>query len=202
MKKILQKIKTYTNQKKGFTLLETLIAIFILSLALTGPIYIATLAIRSSVETRDNISAYYLAEEAIEVIRNVRDTNSLNGRNWIGVAFDNNLRKCVSAGSAKNTCVMTTGSDNQYIFTPCTGSTCEPLVFTPTQTITYGAPTFDPSLDIQSKFTRSIYIDEIHINKEMIAHSIVTWQDKGRERKLEITEHLFNQDYNQYYTDN
>ncbi|MBC7766986.1 type II secretion system protein, partial [Arenimonas sp.] len=74
MKKNIRKL----NQNKGFTLLETLVAIFILTLSLTGPVYIASVAFHNTIDSRDNISAQYIAEEVIEVIRNKRDGYILN----------------------------------------------------------------------------------------------------------------------------
>lgn len=61
----------------GFTILETLVAISILLLALTAPLVIVSQALRSSYFSRDQITAYYLAQEAIEYLRNKRDNQGL-----------------------------------------------------------------------------------------------------------------------------
>ena len=62
----------------GFTILETLVAISILILALTAPLVIVSQALKSSYFSRDQITAYYLAQEAIEYIRNKRDNQGLS----------------------------------------------------------------------------------------------------------------------------
>ncbi len=58
----------------GFTLIETLVAITLLVLAITGPLQIASNALNSSYDARDEITAYYLAVEGIEYIKNARDS--------------------------------------------------------------------------------------------------------------------------------
>ncbi|MES2409307.1 MAG: prepilin-type N-terminal cleavage/methylation domain-containing protein [Patescibacteria group bacterium] len=76
MKNLKSKIKKVVNVKisKGFTLIETLVAITLLVLAVTGPLQIAANALFSSYYARDEITAYYLAVEGIEYIKNSRDS--------------------------------------------------------------------------------------------------------------------------------
>jgi type II secretory pathway pseudopilin PulG len=72
---------------QGFTLDESLVAIFILVLAVTGAFSAATSGINSAIHSKNQIVAFYLAQEAIEQIRNMRDENGLNGRSWLyGIA--------------------------------------------------------------------------------------------------------------------
>ena len=58
---------------RGFTLLETFVAITILMFAVVGPLTIVSKALNASYDSRDQITAFYLAQDAIEYIRNVRD---------------------------------------------------------------------------------------------------------------------------------
>jgi prepilin-type N-terminal cleavage/methylation domain-containing protein len=205
--------KTHTkniSHQKGFTLLETLIAVFILTLALTGPVYIATLAIRSSVESRDNVSAYYLAEEAIEVIRNARDTmslqNTISDTTWLtsitgGINCSNS-----KTASPITSCVMTrSGSTGVYTFTQCSG-TCPALAFNPSGSIIYGQNDSSGATTI-SKFTREIYLQtaaqdtatDERAFKEIDLVVTVKWNDRGRNKQLKLVERLHNQQYAKYY---
>lgn len=80
---------TLFQKKKnaGFTLLETLVGVSILILAITATFTAAQSGLSSSIESRDQITAFFLAQEAVEMIRNIRDENSIQNINWLtGVA--------------------------------------------------------------------------------------------------------------------
>lgn len=205
MKKILLTIKKRMQEKKGFTLLETLVAVFILTLALTGPIYIASLAIRSSVETRDNITAYYLAEEAIEYIRNERDFNSFKGTqfSWLGDTLGGAIYNCLTMVDATEKKVCNIGIDynGAYYLSNCDQNVCQPLTFNPNSNAVYGGPV-DLNNALYSKFTRQITLDVIDLNSEILVTAKITWEDKGRQREFEIQERLHKQDYERYYAEN
>ncbi len=63
--------------KKGLTMVETLVAISILTIAVIGPLGIIAQALHTSYYTRDQMTAYYLAQEAVEHVRNLRDNQGL-----------------------------------------------------------------------------------------------------------------------------
>ncbi len=65
------------NKERGLTLVETLVAISILTIAVVGPLGIIAQALHTSYYTRDQMTAYYLAQEAIEYVRNLRDNQSI-----------------------------------------------------------------------------------------------------------------------------
>src|SRR5437870_3817634 len=71
------------NQEKGFTMIEMIVAIAILVSALIV-IYTAFAASYAlAINASDRIVAAYLAQEGIEIVRNVRDNNWLSGNpNW------------------------------------------------------------------------------------------------------------------------
>jgi len=68
---------------QGFTLIETLVAIIILTVAIAGPLTIASKSLSSALLARDQITAFFLAQEGVELVRNTRDTNSLTGNPWL-----------------------------------------------------------------------------------------------------------------------
>jgi prepilin-type N-terminal cleavage/methylation domain-containing protein len=72
-----------SSQQKGFTLVESLVAIAILVLVITGAFSAAQTGISSSTISKEQIVAFYLAQEQIEAIRNIRDENSINGIYWL-----------------------------------------------------------------------------------------------------------------------
>lgn len=72
------------NLKKGFTLLEALVATSILMVAVAAPITIAQKGLSSAVYSKNQMIASYLAQDAIEYIKNVRDTQVIQNNPWLG----------------------------------------------------------------------------------------------------------------------
>ena len=80
--------------RNGFTLIESIVAIFLLTVGAVGAFSLlqSTLAFASVYSSQ--LTAAYLAQEGIEIIRNIRDTNFLEGGAWdggIGVGADYRL---------------------------------------------------------------------------------------------------------------
>jgi len=61
------------KKEKGFTLVETLIAISILMIAIASPINLAQKALSSAILSRDQMTASFLAQDGLEAIKNLRD---------------------------------------------------------------------------------------------------------------------------------
>lgn len=76
--------KLIRKNQEGFTLTEVLISMMILTIAIVS----ATSLLVGLIDTNKNIvdkqKAYYLAQEGLEAIRNMRDTNWLNNIDWNG----------------------------------------------------------------------------------------------------------------------
>ena len=77
-------IQTVQNER-GFTLIETFVAVGILMVALVGPLTLAQRALSVSIVSADQVTAFYLAQDAVEYIRNVRDSNVINGDDWLNL---------------------------------------------------------------------------------------------------------------------
>lgn len=75
--KKLQKIFLNFNPMMGFTILETIVALAIVSLVIAGVFTAVRTGLVGSVHSKDEVKAFYLAQEAIEILRNKRDTNKL-----------------------------------------------------------------------------------------------------------------------------
>lgn len=77
------KIKNFMSYRKhgklnrGFTLVETLVAISILSISILGTFTAVQRGLATSTFAKDQVTAFYLIQEAIEGVRNIRDTNGL-----------------------------------------------------------------------------------------------------------------------------
>ncbi len=103
IKKIKIKIKNYelkiSAKRAGFTILEAIVAIAILSLSISGSFSAVQKSLSESIIAKDEIKAFYLAQEAVEIIRNKRDVNQLNkinngSGNWLAGISENVVDPC------------------------------------------------------------------------------------------------------------
>ena len=62
---------------RGFSLIETLMALFVLMVGVIGSFAVVSQAIRTSPTARQELIAAQLAQEGIEISRNVRDNTLL-----------------------------------------------------------------------------------------------------------------------------
>lgn len=78
------------NQKKAFTLIEVLVACAILIILITAVVDLGVTLINAAVLTRQRTVAYYLGQEGIETVRQIRDSNSVDGNdqtNWNSLVY-------------------------------------------------------------------------------------------------------------------
>lgn len=66
-----------TAQRRGFTLIETLVAVSLLVIAIVAPMSLVAQSLTTAYYARDQVAAYSLAQEGIEAVRAVRDGNIL-----------------------------------------------------------------------------------------------------------------------------
>ena len=102
----------------GFTLVETLVAVAILMIAIAGPLTVAEKGLSASIYARDQLMASYLAQDAMEYIRNIVDTNQIimhetpnpDNITWLDSTADgiNDLTVC----TFDDPCLVDTINDN------------------------------------------------------------------------------------------
>lgn len=78
-------------KQKGQTLIEGIVAIFIIIVGIVGALILALSAFSSSVESEEQVKATNFAREALEVVRNIRDTNYLKRVDFPDINFDTDL---------------------------------------------------------------------------------------------------------------
>ena len=171
---------------KGFTLIETLVAITVLLLSVSAPLSIAAKALFSAYYARDQITAYYLADEAIEYVKNARDTTFLNdvfgntGQNaWLG-----GLGNCIDQGNGSfNGCYFeaTQAFSSQSALSSCPSEGdggCPKLRFC-TDTKLWG----HTAGCTESKFSRKVEVipqlNNTTPNDEAIIRVTIEWPGQG-----------------------
>jgi Tfp pilus assembly protein PilV len=76
-------MKIFFKQKnKGFTLVETLVAVSIFTMSLLGIMSVLASSIADTTYAKQKMTATYLAQEGIEYMRNMRDTNMFFTSTW------------------------------------------------------------------------------------------------------------------------
>ncbi len=168
--------KLLKNHKKGFTLVETIIATAVILLSITGPLTIATRSLTSAVFARDQVTAFYLAQEAVEFIRNKRDNNTLSNTLWT-----DGLSECIG-----QLCIIdaTKDIDNVDAFKTCVGP-CEKLK------ISNGGLYGYDSLWVSTRFTRKIIINPIN-NNEVNIDVTISWESGPIKKSFTISENILN----------
>ena len=72
------------DNKSGFSLIEVLVGIMVLTVAIVAASNTLGTLVRSNENNMKAMQAYYLAQEGIEAVRNVRDSNWLHNSYWLG----------------------------------------------------------------------------------------------------------------------
>lgn len=174
------------HSTRGFTLVETLVAITVIVTAIVGPLYAVQQSLSASRSAREQLVASSLAQEGVEFVRGVRDSNFLQNnaspgsRTWLG-GFDG-----------------TTGSASTYancITAPCVVDSTQNTI---SRTVT---PLYLSSTGLYNQassgtvtpYTRTVQLTAVSgSTTEMVVTVTVTWTTRGQSRNVTITERLHN----------
>lgn len=184
----------YKIPSKGFTLIETLVAITLLTVAIVAPMSLAAQSLAAAYYARDQITAFFLAQEAIEAVRSVRDAQILEiaqntgseGVDLFGPVPLGNVPFTIDAGEVEADQAITT----------CNG-TCPPLQTDGTLYGYYDNPPVNPppagSGWQNSNFTRTVKAAYVNGDEDEIRLTVtVTWKTGAfQERSFSISENLY-----------
>ena len=175
-----KKIRNYKMRlNNGFTMIESLVAISVLAISIIGPMTIASKSLLSAIFSRDQITAFYLAQEAVEFVRNARDENNIQGNeNWLAGNIDicRNGNVCIAdiieiPGNQVKQCFGGAGScpvlkydDNINFYTYKSG--------------------------VDSKFTREIQLTKINDREEEIKVTL-SWETGFLNKIFVVKENIF-----------
>ena len=170
----------FNNTNKGFSLLESMIAIGILLVAVVAPLSTIGDSLAQIYVARDQMVAINLAQEGIEAVRQVRDSNMIKG--W-------------REGSPRNTLWNAGGLDTQGFYsvdlsetpTLTTGSAQGDSLKQDVTTGVYG------NSGTETKFRRVVFIEPISGSPdETKITSTILWKTAGgTDKKIEVSESLF-----------
>jgi len=158
---------------QGFTLLELLTVIFILSISLGAMALTTTKVINYSNYNKSKLIAVYLAQEGVELVRNLRDSNWIQGNDWL-----ESFPTCPSSNPSQ-WCEIDYNDSNLIIndrFLKLDSAT--------------GVYSYDSGIETQ--FKRKIYLDPLDPTPTSIRVTVkVVWQDNLGEHQYELKEKLY-----------
>lgn len=161
--------------KKGFTLVETLVAISILLIAVVGPMSAIGASITQLGVARDQMIAVNLAQEGIETVRQIRDSNMLE--KWITLdsttSWDNGL------GEA---CYWSTRTSLTKIL-DCNPA---PVYINNLGFYTQGDGTLTPTI-----FKRMIQIKDISGAEKKVTSTVSWTANGGTTKQVQVSESIF-----------
>jgi len=170
------------NFQEGFSLVETLVAVGILAVAVIGALTAAQSGISSSIFSKDQVIAFYLAQEAVEEIRNIRDENALNGRSWLEGITHLSSDPCYFG----SVCYADTLGAAPLVRCPAGAGSC-PILRQDPETGFYG---YDADW-IETPFRREISISSINANEISILVA-VDWSKGIINRQFRVRENILN----------
>ncbi len=192
------------KKQKGFTLVETLIAISILMIAIASPINLAQKALSSAVLSRDQMTASFLAQDGLEAVKNLRDQIAIrkNGNtDWL-LPFRN---KCICTSDTCNldnsstalycnidTTLDDLGASNSIIASTDNNHSINPLKIEKDNNGVFSKYDLLGSGSSASKFARLINIMQTDDPNEAIVQVRVCWPYPSCEQKIDIKDFIYN----------
>lgn len=175
-------------QKKGFTLIESLVAVSIFSLSILALISVLATGIQDINFAKRKIIASYLAQEGLEHLRNLRDTYVLSQtEDW--TTFKVKINPCNSPDLSSGCYfVFDEHSENNIRnteFSTCTNSICPEMNYnTSNGRYYYGGGD-------SSGYHRKISTQEINPNEIKVV-STVYWNQGSGQKSVSVSDVLFN----------
>ena len=158
-------------------MIETLVAVTILSAAIAGPMVLSIKSIGSAAVSQDQLVAFYLGQEAVEYVRNVRDTNILSENSWL-----DGLGDCLP--SSPNGCYIDV--INNAI------TACGRLAGCPN--LDFDGQNYNYASGDNSAFTRTVKIDNLirADGDEAKIDVAVSWTGKYGQKTMNLQNNIFN----------
>jgi Tfp pilus assembly protein PilV len=159
---------------KSFTLIETIVAIFVLTAGISAIYSLVSYLISSSSVSTQTLVAAYLAQEGIEIVRNIRDTAIVSGdaSNWNNTVSNCGFPGCTNFDYRSQT--IPDGNCNLKNYLGVVGNFYECTSTSPIQ------------------LERKVTISQISSPPGVKVEVEVSWREKGRKHSLKAQENFYN----------
>lgn len=166
MNKIKLKFIKSLKASNGFSLIESLVAITVLTVGVSSAIATLSQSVGLTPKIRNKVIAAHLAQEGIELVRNIRDNNWMLGNAWNAGLNEGNI------GTVLSGCVQY----NNEVFSSCAS-----------YTLKINGDYYIHSIGTDTVFSREIKITNVSAF-EMKVESIVNC---GQSCAITLEDHLF-----------
>ncbi len=172
------------RNRQAFTIVETLVAITVLMIAIAGPLVVASKGLNSALFAKDQMIASYLAQESMEIIKNIKD-NNLNST-WLSPFSPTCIK---SSGSVPTACdvELLQNSLQPTISTSCVGNLGCSLYLSNSG---YGY-THDPSGATMTNFRRYFYLETIATDLSRVT-VVVSWYEHTIPYEIRLSSEIAN----------
>lgn len=180
-------MKKIKNNQRGFTLTEVMIGMLILTVAIVSATNLLVGLQRANRANLTSLQAYYYAVEGLEGVRNIRDSNWLHNRDWLGGntvdLWGLDLAKEGEYGIALRNVSPPPNQDVSY----------EELRGLAPWVLSGGAQKIEDVRGEDTDFSRAIKIESYEEREDaLLVTSKVSWELSGEEREVEVSEILTN----------
>lgn len=161
------------NKEKSFTLLEVIVAITVLTVAVGGIFSLIQQTLVAASLNESKLRAYYLAQEGIELVKNIRDSNWLEQRTNPTVSWDEDLDIGDWQADFNDTGLTQPFSQNSVLNINAQGF-------------------YSYDVGEATPFKRKISISSLESNVALEVRVQVLWSERGRNHTVEVVEHIYN----------
>jgi prepilin-type N-terminal cleavage/methylation domain-containing protein len=189
------------STQSGFSLVETLVAITILLIVITGPLAISSSAAKSSSFSSEQVTAFFLAQEGVELVEKARDDllvpyySGANPDPWadfINTTGSGLYQLCkpdLNATPKRFGCDLTinNGSTGTLQVAACLegGSNCLLYIDKANSTIRSRYTHTSSATTVNTPFTRTITLEQITPDEVKVV-SKVTWRTGALKAQQEV----------------
>ncbi len=175
-----------TQTTRGFTVVETLMALTVFSMVVVALVTVSSSSVTNVNFMRNRLTASYLGQEGIEVVRNIRDGYIASGAGWASfvATFDN---QCMSeSGCDFDPMQSIAQGDGMYStsgLSECTLQTNESEYYSPLGGLVFQRRT---------PYCRRIqFVPLTDGSQGLKIVSTVTWQDGTTPKTLQMVDYIY-----------